>query len=84
MNMQIRIAAKDDFASLFALSRSGGKFVDGAYPKFVFQNQAQRDQYDQIRREMGAKVDGAAHQESTGKAKAARRGYRKRLSRIGD
>lgn len=52
MNMQIRIAAKNDFASEFARALVGAKRTDGPYPKYIFQNQAQRDEYDRIRREV--------------------------------
>ncbi|MGG3452523.1 hypothetical protein [Paenibacillus rhizolycopersici] len=52
MNMQIRIAAKDDFASEFARALVGAKRTEGHYPKFIFQNDVQRDEYDRIRRRL--------------------------------
>lgn len=58
MNMQIRITAKDDFASEFARALVGAKRTDGPYPKFIFQNAAQRDEYDRIRREVEHGRDG--------------------------
>ncbi|MNO72118.1 hypothetical protein D3C76_630530 [compost metagenome] len=52
MNMQIRIAARNDFAARFALSQVGGKYKDGPYPKFVFESQAQRNEYERVLRRL--------------------------------
>lgn len=52
MNMQIRIAARNDFVAIFALSQVGGKYKDGTYPKFVFENQAQRNEYERVLRRL--------------------------------
>lgn len=50
MDMQIRIAAKDDFISEFARAFVGATRTDGPHPKFVFKNAVQRAEYDRIRR----------------------------------
>ncbi|MCG7385059.1 hypothetical protein [Paenibacillus sp. ACRRY] len=78
MQMQVRIKASDKFEDRFALSLSGGRFVDGAYPKFVFENQTQRNNYDRIRREMkGANEDGKTNPKSNPEARTVSRKYRR-------
>ncbi|MNB81405.1 hypothetical protein D3C75_281870 [compost metagenome] len=67
LNMQIRIAARNDFAARFALAQVGGKYKDGDYPRFVFENQAQRNEYERILRrleEEDAKVFGSGSKRS--------------------
>lgn len=77
MQMQVRIKASDKFEDRFALSLSGGRFVDGAYPKFVFENQVQRNNYDRIRREMKGEKDNETTSKGNPDVRAVARKYRR-------
>lgn len=55
MQMPVRIKARDDFTARFALSLVGGKYRDGAYPKFEFVSQEQRRNYELKLRELEGK-----------------------------
>ena len=57
MDMQIRIAAKDDFISELARAWVGATRTDGPHPKFVFKNAVQRSEYDRIKRRLEEEHD---------------------------
>lgn len=61
MHMPVRIKAKDDFASMLAMSLVGGRYVDGAFPRFCFSSPVQRSEYERIRRDLQKKNDRCAN-----------------------
>ncbi|MEC0110458.1 hypothetical protein P4H27_26155 [Paenibacillus taichungensis] len=76
MEMQVRIKASENFNDVLAMKMAGGRLVEGKHPKFVFSGQAQRDDYDRIRREMkGANEDGSTAKGNP-EARTASRKYR--------
>lgn len=52
MNLGIRMRATDDFEDRFALALTGGRYVSGKHPKFVFSSELQRTQFERIRRQL--------------------------------
>lgn len=78
MQMQIRIKASDKFEDLFALELAGGKKSEGEHPKFIFSSQAQRNDYDRIRRQLkGENEDGATTTKGDPEARTVSRKYRR-------
>ncbi|MFD2752425.1 hypothetical protein ACFSUM_18730 [Virgibacillus siamensis] len=77
MHTQIRIKASDDFADRFALVLAGGKFVDGKHPKFRFENEAQRIDYERIRKRLKEEENNASTQQSNPDVRKAQRKYRR-------
>lgn len=77
MHTQIRIKASDDFADRFALVMAGGRYIEGPHPKFAFQNEAQRTEYNRIRRRIreDEQQDGPT-QKGNPDARKAKRQYR--------
>ncbi|MBP2245331.1 hypothetical protein [Paenibacillus xylanexedens] len=75
MQMQVRIKASDDFNDRLALSKVGGRYSDSPYPVFIFINQAQRQEYDRIRRQQ-KEAKGDVTPKGNPEAKAASRKYR--------
>lgn len=65
MHMTVRIKAKNDFASMLALSLVGGRYVDGAFPRFSFSSPVQRAEYERIRRSLQKKNDRCANSDHT-------------------
>ncbi|OMF05217.1 hypothetical protein BK129_14615 [Paenibacillus amylolyticus] len=74
--MQIRIKASDEFEDRFALSLSGGQYKDSPYPMFVFQNEMQRNRYDQIRRQRKEENGDVSNQKGNPEARTVSRKYR--------
>jgi hypothetical protein len=64
MQMAIRIKASEAFEDLFALELVGGKKIDGKYPKFKFENQTQRQEYDRIRKQLKEGEPGVRDQQA--------------------
>lgn len=53
MQLQVRIKASDKEEDLIALEQVGGKLnLSGPRPKFTFDNEAQRNEYDRARRKL--------------------------------
>lgn len=77
MHTQIRIKASDEFADRFALVLAGGTFVDGKHPKFRFENEAQRINYERIRKRLREENDNASTQQGNPDARKAQRKYRR-------
>lgn len=77
MQMQIRIKASDKFEDIFALKLAGGRVLEGKHPKFVFENQAQRNNYDRIRREVKGEETNERTQQGNPDARTASRKYRR-------
>lgn len=57
MQLQVRIKASEEPEDLMALEVVGGKLnLNGPKPKFTFENEAQRVEYDKMRRKIRAEM----------------------------
>ncbi|GIP10445.1 hypothetical protein J1TS5_26150 [Paenibacillus macerans] len=65
LHMPVRIKAQNDFVSKLALSIVGGRYVDGAFPRFCFSSPVQRAEYERIRRDLQKKNDRCANSDHT-------------------
>ncbi|MCM3208528.1 hypothetical protein [Paenibacillus illinoisensis] len=77
MQMQVRIKASDKFEDRFALSLAGGEYAERPYPVFIFENQAQRNNYDRIRRQLREETQNGTTQQGNPNARTASRKYRR-------
>lgn len=75
MQMQVRIKASDEFEDRLALAKAGGRYAESPYPVFIFTNQAQRQEYDRIRRQQ-KEANGDVTPKGNPEARTASRKYR--------
>ena len=73
LQLQIRIAARDDFDAIYALKVVGGEIKDGPHPKFIFKSELQRTEYEKLLRRL--EEENAASNKGSSRSKAAPRRY---------